>query len=96
MDIQTQTAIFKALGDCTRLHIVRMLSDGELCACKILERLEITQPTLSHHMKILCECGLVKARKDGKWSHYSLSPRVLREFSKVVAELAPKKGADRK
>ncbi|MCI7767963.1 MAG: metalloregulator ArsR/SmtB family transcription factor [Oscillospiraceae bacterium] len=92
MNIQQQTAIFKALGDSTRLHIVHMLSEGELCACKILERLEITQPTLSHHMKILCECGLVKARKDGKWSHYSLSCRALREFSKDVSALASPKG----
>ena len=51
--------ICKALGDSNRLQIVQMLSDGEKCGCKLLEAFEITQPTLSHHMKILCECGLV-------------------------------------
>ena len=56
--------VFKALGDSTRLEIVQMLAGGEMCACKILEKFEISQPTLSHHMKILCESGLVKARKE--------------------------------
>jgi len=64
--------ICKALGDSNRLQIIKMLSDGEKCACKLLEKFNITQPTLSHHMKILCECGLVNVRKDGKWSHYSI------------------------
>ena len=63
--------ICKALGDANRLKIVKMLSDGEKCGCKLLESFEITQPTLSHHMKILCECGLVETRKEGKWLHYS-------------------------
>ena len=57
--------ICKALGDSNRLQIVQMLSDGEKCGCKLLEAFQITQPTLSHHMKILCECGLVKDRKEG-------------------------------
>jgi ArsR family transcriptional regulator len=63
---------FKALSDTNRLLIVELLSRGELCACKILERFNITQPTLSHHMKILCDCGLVIGRKEGKWTYYSL------------------------
>ena len=58
--------ICKALGDGNRLQIVQMLSDGEKCGCKLLKAFEITQPTLSHHMKILCECGLVSAHKEGK------------------------------
>ena len=65
--------LFKALADTNRLMIVDMLSCGELCACKILEKFEITQPTLSHHMKILCDCGLVNGRKEGKWMYYSLN-----------------------
>lgn len=67
----------KALGDTNRLQIVQMLSDGEKCGCKLLEQFQFTQPTLSHHMKILCECGLVNARKEGKWSHYSLNRETL-------------------
>jgi ArsR family transcriptional regulator len=50
-----------------------MLAGDELCACKILEAFSITQPTLSYHMKILTESGLVNARKDGAWMRYSLN-----------------------
>lgn len=65
--------VFKALSDPNRLRIMDMLSDDELCACKILEKLNITQPTLSHHMKILCDSGLVNSVQCGKWMHYSLN-----------------------
>jgi ArsR family transcriptional regulator len=63
-------AVFKALGDETRLKIIEMLSCGELCACDILESFQITQPTLSYHMKILTESGLVISRKEGSWMRY--------------------------
>jgi len=63
---------FRALSDPNRLMIVDMLSCGELCACVILAKFRITQPTLSHHMKTLCESGLVRGRKEGKWTYYSL------------------------
>jgi ArsR family transcriptional regulator len=66
------TKICKALGDPKRAMIVDMISCGELCACKILEKFDMSQSTLSHHMKILCGSGLVKGRKEGKWTHYSL------------------------
>ena len=72
--------LFKALGDANRLMIVDMLSCGELCACRILEKFNITQPTLSYHMKILCDSGLVNARKDGKWTHYSLDEMAVQDF----------------
>ena len=71
---------FKALSDPNRLMIVDMLSCGELCACVILEKFKITQPTLSHHMKNLCDCGLVNGRKDGKWIHYSLNDETIGKF----------------
>jgi ArsR family transcriptional regulator len=64
--------LFKALSDPSRLEIIDILSCGEKCACDILENFEFTQPTLSHHMKVLMECGLVNARKEGLWSYYSL------------------------
>ena len=66
------TKVFKALGDPKRAMIVDMLSCGELCACVILEKFEMSQSTLSHHMKILRGCGLVKGRNEGKWTYYSL------------------------
>jgi len=84
--------IFKALGDENRLQIVRMLSGGEKCACKLLEQFVITQPTLSHHMKILCDCGLVDVRREGKWSHYSLNDDMLVEFKAFINNLAGCKG----
>jgi len=65
--------VFKAFCDENRLMILEMLHSGEKCACILLEKLEISQPTLSHHMKILCDSGIVSARKDGKWTHYSIS-----------------------
>lgn len=80
--------ICKALGDSNRLHIVEMLSTGEKCACKMLEKFEITQPTLSHHMKILRECDLVNARKDGKWMHYSLNCDTLSAYRDFINGLA--------
>ena len=64
---------FKALSDPNRLMIADMLVGGELCACVILEQLKITQPTLSHHMRILGESGLVNGHKQGKWTYYSLN-----------------------
>lgn len=70
----------RALGDPNRMSITQVLSGKELCACNLLEQFHITQPTLSHHMKILCDCGLVRARKDGKWMHYSLNNEKLESF----------------
>jgi ArsR family transcriptional regulator len=65
--------VFKALSDETRLKIMDMLSCGEMCACHILEELSISQSTLSYHMKILSDCGLVNARRDGAWMRYTLN-----------------------
>ena len=64
--------IFKALGDENRVHILKILSSGEKCACHLLEELNITQSTLSHHMKILCDAGLIISHKDGKWMRYRI------------------------
>ena len=66
-------AVLKALSDETRLKIVEMVSEGELCACNILESFNITQPTLSYHMKILCDCGLVDSKRDGAWMRYKIN-----------------------
>ncbi len=79
--------VLKALSDETRLKIVDMVSCGELCACKILERFSITQPTLSYHMKILTECGIVVARRDGAWMHYSLNEERAKELTEFLDRL---------
>ncbi len=65
--------IFKAFCDENRIRILQILKSGEKCACRLLEALNITQPTLSHHMKILQESGVVNGRKEGKWMYYSIS-----------------------
>ncbi len=65
--------VFKALSDPKRAMIVDMLSCGELCACMILENFQMSQSTLSHHMKLLCECEIVEGREQGKWTYYSLN-----------------------
>ena len=79
--------ICKALGDENRLKIISLLVDGEKCACELLEKFRITQPTLSHHMKILCDSGIVNARKEGKWIHYSISQEGIEEAQKYLYTL---------
>ena len=81
MNAMDVALICKALGDENRLEIVQMLSDGEKCGCKLLERFEITQPTLSHHMKILND------RKEGKWHHYSLNCETLMNYKHFIESL---------
>lgn len=73
--------LFKALADETRLKIVDMLSCGELCACGILKNLSIAQPTLSYHMKILTECGIVQSDRRGAWMHYTLNGETIKKIS---------------
>lgn len=65
--------IFKALSEEKRLRIIELLSCGEMCACELLKHFDFAQSTLSHHMKVLSDCGLVNTRKDGKWSYYKLN-----------------------
>ena len=64
--------LFKALCDEHRLAIIELLQSSEKCACDLLENISVSQSTLSHHMKILVESGIVHARKDKKWTYYSL------------------------
>ncbi len=80
-------AVCRALSDQNRLKIISLLTTGEKCACELLKAFEITQPTLSHHMKILSDCNLVKARKDGKWIHYSLNCKTLSAFRIYISRL---------
>ena len=80
-------AVFKAFCDENRIRILKLLLSGEKCACVLLEDLHITQPTLSHHMKILCDSGIVEGKKEGKWMHYSISEngvKVAREYLKEL------------
>lgn len=73
MTYKEDAKLFKALSDENRLQILCQLSRTEKCACVLLDTLNISQPTLSHHMRSLVDAGLVVGRKEGKWMHYSLS-----------------------
>lgn len=83
--------LFKALSDETRIKIVDMLSCDELCACDILEEFAITQPTLSYHMKILTECGLVNVRRDGAWMRYTLNADTVQSFKTYLEHITTDK-----
>ena len=87
MNTADVAVICKALGDNNRLQIVNMLSEGEKCGCKLLEAFDITQPTLSHHMKILCDCGLVNDRKEGKWHHYSINVEGWKKLNEFISSI---------
>ncbi len=87
MDYNEYAHYFKALSDPKRVKIVSMLSDKELCACKILEEFDMSQSTLSHHMKILCEAKLLQARSEGKWIHYSIDCDTLKKMNDYTSEL---------
>ncbi len=65
--------LFRALGDPVRLRILGLLEERELCAAELLKSLSIVQSTLSHHMKVLCEAGIVSCRRHGRWSYYSVA-----------------------
>jgi ArsR family transcriptional regulator, arsenate/arsenite/antimonite-responsive transcriptional repressor len=69
--------IFKALSDETRLRIIKLLEQGELCVCDITAALNMVQPKVSFHLRALKEAGLIKDRKQGKWIHYSLNEKDL-------------------
>lgn len=89
MDIEQS---LKALADGNRLRIVQMIANERaICARDLLKELDITQPTLSHHMKALVGCGLVTSTKKGRWCYYSLDgghARELADFMNELAELA--------
>ncbi|WP_195968759.1 ArsR/SmtB family transcription factor [Enterococcus faecalis] len=84
MDYELTAKVFKALGDPKRVQIVDMLSCGERCACDLLEHFDFTQPTLSHHMKVLMNAGIVQARKSGTWHNYSLNADNMKVLSGII------------
>ena len=86
--------IFKALGDETRLTIVQLLVGRELCVCDILDSFVMSQPAISHHLKILRQAGVVRDKREGKWIYYSLNPATLDLLSGVLGSL--QRDADKK
>ena len=88
MSYREDVRMIKALADENRLAIMLALQHGEKCGCELLEELNITQPTLSHHMKILSDSGLVDYRKDGKWMRYAISAEGVQAFRKLIQSYA--------
>ena len=94
MDEMNTARIFKAFCDENRIRILNILKDGEKCACRLLDALSVTQPTLSHHMKILCDSGIVVGRKEGKWMYYSITADGLAKAQEYIDFLKMKKEAN--
>ncbi len=87
MDLERQVKIFKALGDPTRLTIIRLLAVKELCVCEIIPATGKSQPTTSAHLKILHEAGLVKYRKDGLSVYYRLADNALKKLLETSGKI---------
>lgn len=76
-DLARQADLFKALGDEVRLKVLHLVRDQEVCVCDLVPRLGVVQSTLSHHLKVLQDAGLVTARKQGRWNYYRATPAAL-------------------
>ena len=87
LDEKKIPTIFKAFCDENRVKILKLLLTGEKCACVLLDDMHITQPTLSHHMKILCDAEIVVGRKEGKWTHYSISEKGVEQAKECLRQL---------
>lgn len=80
---EERAKVFKAFCDPRRLQILELLKSGEKCTCVLTEKMDMPQSSLSYHMKILCESGIVVRREDGKWTHY----KICRDGSRHAMEL---------
>ena len=83
---EERAKVFKALCDERRQRILELLHTGEKCACVLIDEMGMPQSSLSYHMKILCDSGIVTSREDGKWTHYQIS----KEGSEKAIELLKK------
>ena len=88
LDLVRAARLFHALSDETRLAVLEMLRGGERCVCELQDELDAAQSRLSFHLKVLKEAGLVRDRKEGRWSYYSLVPDTLGVAHDVVRTLA--------
>ncbi len=91
-DAAGTAAVFAALGDPVRLRIISMMSTapgGTVCGCDLEEPLGISQPTVSHHLRILREAGLVEGTRKGRWVHYRLVPERMAEMRHALTPVEP-------
>lgn len=87
MDYLKLSKELKAIAEPNRLQILDMISKGEKCACDILDNFEFTQPTLSYHMKVLIDAGIVNSRKEGIWQYYSLVDENIGELKALMNQI---------
>ena len=85
-DLVKTAKIFKAFSVAVRLEILDLLKNGEVCACGLLEKLDLTQSGLSYQMKILIESGIVTAREEGKWVYYTISEQGRQKIIQMFLE----------
>jgi len=84
-ELQHRSELFKAISDPTRLKILYLLQDGELCVCEIINVLEKPQSTISHHLNVLKNAEFIKGRKEGVWIHYKLvNPEIVDLIQNLV------------
>lgn len=79
--------VLKAMADPKRLKIIKLLSGGTMCACNVLEHFDFTQPTLSHHMKVLEKAGIVSVSKQSQWHYYALKDVFVQQFMDSMCQL---------
>ncbi|MDO5111012.1 MAG: metalloregulator ArsR/SmtB family transcription factor [Clostridia bacterium] len=79
--------VFKAFCDEKRVQILELLRGGEKCACVLIEQMDMPQSTLSYHMKILCESGVVESWQVGKWTHYQISEAGIGKAQRLLLAL---------
>lgn len=84
---EAMAKVFKSLSDPKRVKILDMLSDGEKCACVLLEHFRISQPTLSHDLKLLLDAGIVKSRREGQRTLYSLNMDMMQRMQKQMKKM---------
>jgi ArsR family transcriptional regulator len=89
------TAAFKALADSTRFDVFRLIAaqDEPICACDVVDRFDVSQPTISHHLKVLRDAGLIVASRRGVWAYYAVDPRANDLLGSTLARLAPERRA---
>jgi ArsR family transcriptional regulator len=93
LDTDRAVALFHALSDATRIAILRMLRDGELCVCELQDQVGAAQSRLSFHLRVLRDAGLVDDRREGRWSYYRIVPGALAEVHDLTVDLQPTRGA---
>lgn len=91
-DRERMVAAFKALADPTRLDVFRLIAaqDAPICVCDVVDRFNVSQPTISHHLRVLREAGLISVSRRGVWAYYAADPRGLTLLRASVDSFAPR------